>query len=236
MVRSGPGGDAADPFRGADTSTRRALHGLAADLRDLALDLQAGTYTRTTVAMLQRDLRRAVPSALGATISFDLDAPSGVPREIHLVERTLDPDDIAAGLRIPLILPQQSVSGSILFYAGEPGAFDDVARELLALLHTRPGLADHAPSLPAAPVSPSVVDVEDFSLVNDALGVLIHRGYSLAEARAGLQDRAAQDRSGLPQAARGLLDGLPTRGGRRAVRLLDLLGPAVPRRFRRPSA
>jgi len=200
------------------SETKNALRVLAADLRDLALDLQAGTYTHTTVAEFRRDLRQAVPSALGATISFDLDPPKGVMREINLVERTLDPVEIVAGLCIPLILPQQSLGGSVLFYACELGAFDDIVEDLLTLLDTEPGLVDQSPALPESPVSPSVVNVEDFSVVNDALGVLINRGDSLTEARADLQ-AAAQADTGLPNAARTLLDGPPTRQGRRAVRL-----------------
>lgn len=218
------------PQQRADSATGKALRMLAADLRDLALDLQAGSYTRTTVAMVQRDLRLAVPSALGASISFDLDAPTGIPKEINLLERTLDPSEIGAGLRIPLILPQQSLIGSILFYAGEPGAFDDVIQDLGALLDSHPGRVERSPRLPTTSVSPSVVEAEDFSVVNDALGVLINRGYSLTEARATLQDGASQAGAGLPRAARRLLDGLPARRKSRAARHLEALLPVVPSR------
>ena len=218
------------PFRARTIDvggTTRALRVLASDLRDLALDLQAGSYTRTTVAMFQRDLRRAVPSALGATISFDLDTPTGIPKESNLVERTLEPAEIAAGLRIPLVLPQQSLGGRVLVYASEPGAFDDVVKRLAALLDAQAGPVDASPTLPSDPVRPSVVAVEDFSLVNEALGVLMNRGLTLTEARVDLQARAAEGRSGLPAAARRLLDGLPTRHGRRAARLLASLAPGA---------
>lgn len=204
-------------YPGSESSN--ALRVLAADLRDLALDLQAGTYTRTTVAMFHRDLRQAVPSALGATVAFDLDTPCGIPKKINLLERALDPLEIVAGLRIPLVLPQQSLRGSILFYASDRGAFDDIVKKLLTLLGLDPGLVDRSPTLPTGPISPSVVNVDDFSVVNDALGVLINRGDSLTEARTDLQDGAVQAQTGLPGAARTLLDGLPTRRGRRAMSL-----------------
>jgi hypothetical protein len=224
------------PERDAADETDQALQVLAADLRDLALDLQAGTYTRTTVAMVQRDLRRAVPSALGATVFFDLDTPSGVPKGINRCEQTLDPSEIAAGLRLPLILPQQSLSGWILCYAARPGAFDVVVEELLTLLDTDRALVDRAPGLPSSPVSPSLAEVEDFSVVNEALGVLISRGDSLTEARNSLQDDATQVRTGLPGAARALLDGRPTRRGRRAGSLLKSLASVLPNRRRRTSS
>ena len=224
------------PERNAADKTHQALQVLAADLRDLALDLQAGTYTRTTVAMLQRDLRQVVPSALGATVFFDLDTPSGIPKEINLCERTLDPSEILAGLRLPLILPQQSLTGWILFYAAQPGAFDDVVEDLLTLLGTDRALVDHAPELPSSPVSPSVADVEDFSVVNDALGVLISRGNSLTEARNSLHDYASQAQNGLPGAARTLLDGPPTRRGRRAVSLLKSLATVMAHHKRPPES
>jgi hypothetical protein len=214
----------------------RGLRVLASDLRDLALDLQASSYTRTTAAMFQRDLRQAVPSALGASISFDLDAPTGTPKAINLVERALDPAEIASGLRIPLILPQQSLSGSVLLYASEPGAFTDVVKSLATLLDAQPELIDESPTLPSSTVRPSVVAVEDFSLVNEALGVLINRGFTLTEARVDLQDCATRDHTGLPGAARRLLDGLPTRHGARAARLLTWIAPGVPRRSRRSAS
>jgi hypothetical protein len=187
--------------------------------------------------MFQRDLRQAVPSALGATISFDLDTPTGVPKTINLVERALDPAEIASGLQIPLVLPQQSLSGSVLLYASEPRAFADVVTGLVALLDAQAGLIDESPVLPSSTVRPSLVAVEDFSLVNEALGVLINRGYTLTEARFDLQNRATRGHTGLPAAARRLLDGLPTRHGPRAARLLTALAPLVPlRRRRSPSS
>jgi hypothetical protein len=219
--------------RVAEGAGTRGLQVLASDLRDLALDLQAGSYTRTTAAMFQRDLRLAVPSALGATISFDLDTPTGTPKEIDLVERALDPGEIASGLRLPLVLPQQSLSGSVLLYASEPDAFTDVVEGLVALLDAQAGLVDASPELPSGTVSPSVVAVQDFSLVNEALGVLINRGFTLTEARGDLQDRATRGRTSLPEAARRLLDGLPTRHGPRAARLLASLPSVVLGRRRR---
>ena len=214
--------------RTSANQTREALRVLAADLRDVALDLQAGSYTRTTLAMFQRDLRRAVPSGLGATISFDLDAHSGVPKEMHLLERTLDPSEIAAGLRIPLTPPPQSIAGSVLLYASLRGAFDDVVEGLLTLLDSHTGLADLAPVLPHTPLSPSFGAVTDFSVVGDALGVLINRGLTLTEARADLHDCAAQAHISLPAAARKLLDGLPTRQGHHAASLFRTGVPVVP--------
>jgi hypothetical protein len=222
--------------RNPASATYQALRVLAADVRDLALDLQAGTYTRTTVAMLQRDLRRAVPSALGASISFDLDVPSGVPKTINLVERILDPDEIAAGLRLPLMLPQQSLRGSLLLYASKPGAFDDVVDDLSNMLNTPLDEADREPPLPRQPVSPSVVHVEDFSLVNDALGVLINRGHSLTGARNQLQDEASRTGTGLPRAARKLLDELPIRYKPGAAQLIKSVLPLVGNRRRPPAS
>ncbi len=217
------------PGRGRVTDVSAAARGLrvlTSDLRDLALDLQAGSYTRTTLAMFTHDLRRAVPSALGATIFFDLDTPTGVPKEIHLVERVLDPAEIASGLQIPLVLPQQSLHARVLFYASEPEAFDAVVTGLVALLDAQAGPVDASPTLPTSLVSPSVVAAQDFSLVNEALGVLISRGLTLTEARGDLQAEATRGRSDLPTAARRLLDGLPTRHGRRAGRLTRSPAPA----------
>ena len=108
---------------------------LAADLRDLAVDLSVDGYTRTAVAMLEHDLRRAVTSILGASITLHTPAWPGAPVVVHFVSRTIDPDEIGAALALPLPGLAAPRTGIITFYAGQPGAFDALRPQLARALH-----------------------------------------------------------------------------------------------------
>lgn len=175
---------------------------LVADLRDLAVDLAEGGYTRTTLAMLDRDLRRCVPSALGATVSL-VRGPDRTPLQIHLVSRTLEPDEVRATLRIPLRGPDPAVDASITLYASRVVAFADLAADLTDSLRV---LVDQRPNLPQSPVEPGTSGLPDLTLVNIALGRLLNRGRTLAQARAELNKHATHHHTDLAGAARLLLD------------------------------
>lgn len=195
----------ARPRHTAEAVAFGAARALAADLRDLGVDLEAGSYTSTTLAMFRRDLLRAVPSALGGTVRVETLEGHGSPVEIHLVDRTLHPHDIAAGLLLSLDQVREGLVGSVLLYAGQPGAFHDLAADLRATAGAESHQVDEHPPLPRQPVSPSVDGLQNFSLVNRALGVLIGRGYSLVQARTELADRAEQASTDLSHAAQRLL-------------------------------
>ncbi len=178
---------------------------LLADLRDLTVDLGASGYTRTTLAMLERDLLRNVPSALGATVALLADEPGRLPIEVHLVARTVRPDEIASALQVPLARLAPTVNGSITFWAGEPGALGDLAADLVAAFGLVPVDVDQDPDRPRGPLAPTVEGLQDFSLVNRALGVLMNRGHTLAAARAELDRRAALRGLELVAAARAVI-------------------------------
>jgi hypothetical protein len=177
---------------------------LAADLRDLAIDLDAGSYTGVTLAMLQRNLHRAVPSALGACITVVSEVTSGAGIRINLLTRVLDPAEIAAALRIPL---RQLAAGptSVVLYAGQPGALEEIAVALGRALRLDPGDLDQHPVLPVTPVHPGTSGLHDFSVVNRAIGVLMNRGHTMVQARAELSQRAERSGTDLPAAAQALL-------------------------------
>ena len=195
-----------------DNDTRPPLLAVAlsADLRDLAVDLAAGGYTRTIMAMLERDLRRSVPSALGATITLSR-GHDHAPVQIHLVARTLAPDEIRAALRFPLATPSltpESTPGptfsvSVTLYAARAVAFADLAADLADVLHVE---VDQQPPMPDSPISPGTSGLTDLTQVNIALGHLVNRGRTLVEARAELARLATHHRTDLADAARMLLD------------------------------
>ena len=199
-----------------DNDTRPPLVAVAlsADLRDLAVDLAAGGYTRTIMAMLERDLRRSVPSALGATITLSR-GHDHAPVQIHLVARTLAPDEIRAALRFPLAAPPPTpeltpgpmagpaFSVSVTLYAARAVAFADLAVDLADVLHVE---VDQQPPMPDSPISPGTSGLTDLTQVNIALGHLVNRGRTLVEARAELARLATHHRTELADAARMLLD------------------------------
>ena len=187
---------------------------LSADLRDLAVDLVAGGYTLTLMAMLERDLRRSVPSALGATITLSRGHDHS-PVQIHLVARTLAPDEIRAALRFslatplltsdstPAPTPGTTFAVTVALYAARAGAFADLATDLTDVLHVD---VDQQPPLPDSPISPGTSGLTDLTQVNIALGHLMNRGRTLTQARAELARHATQHRTDLAGAARLLLD------------------------------
>ena len=183
----------------------RLVRALAADLRELGIDLGAGGYTRTTLAMLDHDLRRCVPSALGTTISLTDDQGSPQPVAMTCVTRTVQPDEIASVLRVPLGSLGPGVRATATFYASKPGAFRHVAADLASLVGTSRESLDHNVCPPVAPLEPGITGLHDFSLVNRALGVLLNRGHTLAGARRELQSRAARACTDVVEAARVVL-------------------------------
>lgn len=202
----------------------RLSEALLADLRDLAVDVSEGGYTQTTVALLHRDLRRCVPSALGAAVVVHV-GDLEVPLRMALVERRVERHEIKAALRLPLELRQpadRGVVGDVLndatgwieLYAAEPGAFDAVVRELAGEGAGPPVSAERrphvenptpTPALPEGPLLPGSAGLTDFSQVHRALGVLWNRGFSWSAARDELRRRADLGGTDLPGAAASLI-------------------------------
>ena len=174
---------------------------LAADLRDLAVDLAVGGYTRTNLAMLERNLLRSVSSALGATITLTRGDGEN-PVLVHLVARALQPDEIHTALRVPLPATDTSFEASITFYAAKADAFADLAHDLAE--HLGVEVEHQAP--PAHPVEPGTNGLTDLTIVNIALGHLINRGRTLAQARTELAALAQHHHTDLAAAARTLIN------------------------------
>ena len=174
---------------------------LIADLQDLAIDLAAGSYSRTTLEMLQRNLKRRVPSVLGASISIPAGRVPEVAVRLDLVTRTVEPEEIAAALKLPLAHLLSNTDGFIIFYAAAPIAFVQLAADLADALRLEAGEVDQHPRLPVEPLHPGIAGLQDFTAVNQAVGVLMGRGLGLDEARAELRRRAEEAGTDLVGAA-----------------------------------
>jgi hypothetical protein len=141
---------------------------------------------------LSRDVALVVPSCVGFSMTVVLEL-----QPVTLTSMSVDADaaPICSTLTLPLTLTSQLAPGSTLvFYAHALGAFVDLAADLTIALGARDGqvVADDRP-IPVR--SSGIVGVEQLTIVNRAVGLLVGRGSSVADAHAQLQGTAL--RSGL---------------------------------------
>jgi hypothetical protein len=174
---------------------------LIADLQDLAIDLAVDSYSQTTLEMLQRDLRRNVATALGASITVPGTRMREAALQLNLVRQTVERHEIATGLKLSLNRFCTSTAGVITFYATAPQAFVQLATDLASVLQLSPGDLDQHPPLPVEPLHPGISGLQDLAVVNQAVGILMGRGRSLHQARAELRHRAVESGTGLREAA-----------------------------------
>lgn len=106
----------------------------------------------------------------------------------------------------------------ITFYAAAAGAFVDLGADLafaLGLKLTDIAIDQHlTPTYPGDPQTP--LDVQAFSTINQAIGVLIDRGHPPHHAHAALTCRAATAGLTLAAAAHLILAATPPRGSQAA--------------------
>jgi hypothetical protein len=188
---------------------------LAADLRLLtaALD-EPGTDIAATLHQLAADTAAGVPSYLGLSVM--------VSRSDPLFTSTYLNDGVVAGdvrtslqLRLPGIGDRRSPpTVAIIFYAGTPGAFVDLSADL-AWLTARPladFILDQHLTIPAGSLTGG--QLRATSAINQAIGVLIGRGYTPQQADSELDTQAGHARADRLTAAHLVLARLtPDSGG-----------------------
>lgn len=163
---------------------------LAADLSILtaALD-EPGADVLHTLRQLSVDAQAAVPTYLGLSVTVDGSDP---PFTFTTLE-----DATAADVRTSLWLTlpgvgdgRASPSVALILYAGTPGTFVDLTADL-AWLTGRPAsdfALDQHLSGPARPDTGT--HLRTASVINQAIGVLIGRGYTPERARRELDTQA----------------------------------------------
>jgi len=183
---------------------------LAADLASLseALD-ESGTDVADALRQLAADVRLAVPSYLGLTI-----VAATFPLALTAMEPFAHPGDVASSLMMPLSDGSSDDAGSrlvVILYAATPGAFVDLAADLCWL--TGRQLSDFRIDQDLSPPEPdSHGGVQRWSLVNQAIGVLIGRGYTPEQAGLEIDVRAVAAGHTRAEAANIILAGLPSDG------------------------
>jgi hypothetical protein len=179
---------------------------LAADLNALtdALD-EPRADLETLLRALGADSRKAVSSYLGLTMTLIIDGYPVTLTTIHPTDPP-DPADAVASLRLPLSALCRADPGSMLvIYAGNAGAFVDLAADLSFALRLGPDILvldeDLVPSSNPAGVS----GLAEMSQINQAIGILIGRGQTPDSARAELNRLADLAQTTLHAIARQLV-------------------------------
>lgn len=155
---------------------------LAADLGILTAALDGpGTDVLHSLHLLDVDAQAAVPTYLGLSVTVEGSDP---PFTLTTLEDGAA-DDVGASIR--LMLPGVA---EVIFYAGAPGAFVDLAADLAWLTGRPPGdfMLDQHLSVPAGP-NPRT-SLRAVSVINQAIGALIGHGYPPQQAHAELDTRA----------------------------------------------
>jgi hypothetical protein len=163
---------------------------LAADLGILtaALD-EPGANVLHTLHQLGVDAQAAVPTCLGLSVTADGSDP---PFAFTTLQDGAA-DNVRTSLRITL--PgvgdgRASPSVALILYAGTPGTFVDLAADLAWLTGRPPSdfALDQHLSVPAE--SDAGTYLRTASVINQAIGVLIGRGYTPGQAHRELDSQA----------------------------------------------
>jgi hypothetical protein len=177
----------------------------------LAADLTALTYVlddpdfdlETHLHALAASLKAAVASYTGMTMNIAMDG-----HDISFT--THDTVDAAAATATSLLIPLSALTAaehasSLVIYAATPGAFVDVAADLSYVLDLDPATLvsdQHRPHHATTHDENSgMKGLAEYSLINQAIGILIARGHTPDTARQELQRLANLDGGHLVKAA-----------------------------------
>lgn len=166
---------------------------LAAELSLLteALD-DPGFDVLDSLVRLAADVAAPIPTYCGLSVRVEGDGPPFTLTE-------LEPGSVAADIQTSLRL---GLAGDrdrpvvVILYAGAPGAFVDLAADIGWLtarsLRTLVLDGDKIPATDSSAAEPvAAAPLSDISAVNQAIGTLVGRGYSLEQAARCLVDAAA---------------------------------------------
>ena len=164
-------------------------------LDDSGIDLEAGLRAFTA------DVKLAVASFTGMTMTIAL-----AGHEVSFTvrdEATIQP---ATSLLIPLaIVTPTDAASTLLLYAATPGAFVDLAADLIYALRIEPTALVLDGHFDPFAGSAGLTGLDEHSAINQAIGVLIGRGHTPESAQHELQRLATLDHDNLRVAAEALI-------------------------------
>ena len=182
---------------------------LAADLGILAAALdEPGADLLRSLHQLGIDALAAVPAYLGLSVTVDGGDPpftfstfaDGAADNVRTSLRLTPPADVDDGRVAPPV--------ALILYAATPGAFVDLTADLVWLTGRPPSdfALDQHLSVPAG--SDAATHLSTTSVINQAIGVLIGRGYAPRQAHSRLGNQAYGTRTDRNAAAQIILDSL----------------------------
>lgn len=178
---------------------------MAADLRALAEATadEDGADLRASLDDLCRSADVAVRGFLG--LALTVDHPAG---RVTLTALRPAAESTAVATSLHMVLSQCAggePESTVTLFAGLPGAFDLLASDLkrLSPQHGRVSSRDAHLRLPPEAERHSVAQL---SIVNQAVGILIARGWTLDDAREELRRRAFHDGVPVPASAQRIID------------------------------
>jgi hypothetical protein len=178
---------------------------LADNIRELIAGVdQKPPQVEESLASLRRDLKLAVRSSVGLKLTVLMDPDQQIT--LTSIDHFTVASDIVTSLRLPMGWAALQAGSTIIFYSGVPGAFVDLAADLSYSLHLPPGTIVLDEDT-AAPVGESgLTGTTEASTINQAIGVLIDRGYTPATAGAHLKLQAGVLRRDVHHAAMRILE------------------------------
>jgi hypothetical protein len=160
-----------------------SLVGLTAALDDPEADIAE------SLQLLGTTVDSAVSSYLGLSLIID----GRGQRSVLTAMRSAIDDEIATSLRLPLARAEEFGAIILVLYGSTPGAFVDLAADMSWLIGNGASFFVLDEDL-SAPVE-SVDGLAELSVVNQAIGVLVAGGYTVADA-SGVLDVLAADGGG----------------------------------------
>lgn len=172
-----------------------------------ALD-DPGTDLEAILSVLTDDLVSAVPSYLGLIVTLHID---GNPVILSTLDGATSGQARASLMLSLLPVVPAAPRGSVAFYSGAPGAFVGLAEDARWIfnLNGPPILDGHLTDGRSVAEPAGIRGLAAHTDINQAIGVLIEEGHSLAGAREELARRSARSGWSLPETALLLLDAIP---------------------------
>jgi hypothetical protein len=178
---------------------------LAADLLRLA---EGGEPTERGLDVLLGGLAASAAAAVESFLGLSATVSTGTGSfTAVLIEDGTAQHQVRTAVRIPL-----GVLGSVVLLAGVAGALVDLAADLAVALGVPPGDVVLDADLALPDLVRAHRELDELTVLNQAVGVLLARGLTVDEARAALVRRGASDGTGVLGAARALLASLVQRG------------------------
>jgi hypothetical protein len=178
---------------------------ITADLAALSDALEEpGADLALQVQRLGESCAFAVKSYLGFSITLVV---GEVPVSFTVLEDFLDPSEILTSVMLPLTAVGDHASGSeVVLYAGTAGAFVDLAADLTFALQAGPDVIQLDQHLTPPDPELGVAGLRALSQQNQAIGILLDRGYDSGEALTELHRLARLDAISVEVAAQQLID------------------------------